>query len=211
MPRSILQFSIWNLISYPENMCKQTESRPSFILSKASYGRFCIFSNRYIGHIPRKQIEKKHKLKKAGFQCVGWCMINIVPKNHTQIRTIERAMANPPLWQWLDGPARRTKNNSIEQLLKQMVLDGWRITKECIILHMLHFVLFLVIGCRDYLPVAFCTCAQSITHFICAYAIRQTPSSLYVYPTPVYWSRLHSFLTPEWCRGCVPHAFPRYD
>ena len=33
-------------------------------------------------------------------------MMNIVSENHTQIRKIERGMANLPLWQWL-GPARR--------------------------------------------------------------------------------------------------------
>ena len=38
----------------------------------------------------------------------------------------------------------------------------------------LYFVLFLVVGCRDYLSVAFCTCEQNVTHFFCAYAIRQT-------------------------------------
>ena len=39
------------------------------------------------------------KIKKAGFQFVGWCMINIVSKNHAQIRKIERGMAILPLWQ----------------------------------------------------------------------------------------------------------------
>ena len=44
------------------------------------------------------------KMKKAGFQFVGWCMIYIVSKNHTQIRKIERGIANLPLWQWLGWP-----------------------------------------------------------------------------------------------------------
>ena len=80
MARSILQFSIWNLISYLDNMCKQTESRPSFILSKASYGRFCIFSNRYIGHIWRKQIEKKHKFKRPAFSLLVGAWSTSCPK-----------------------------------------------------------------------------------------------------------------------------------
>ena len=42
---------------------------------------------------------KKEKITKAGFQFVGWCMINIVFKHHTQIRKIEQGMANPRLWQ----------------------------------------------------------------------------------------------------------------
>ena len=42
---------------------------------------------------------QKQKIKKTGFQFVGWCIINIVSKNHTHIREIERGMANLPLWQ----------------------------------------------------------------------------------------------------------------
>ena len=80
MPRSILHFSIWNSISYLDNMCKQPESRPSFILSKASYGRFCIFSNRYIGHIWRKQIEKKQKLKRQAFRLLVGAWSTSCPK-----------------------------------------------------------------------------------------------------------------------------------
>ena len=78
-----------------------------------------------------------------------------------------------------------------------MVLDGWRITKECITMQIVYFVFFLVIGWRDSLPVAFCTCEQNVTHFACAYAIRQTLSPWYVYPIPVYWRGLRSFLIPE--------------
>ena len=40
---------------------------------------------------------QKIKIKKAGFQFVGWCMMNIVSKNQIQIRKIERGMANLPL------------------------------------------------------------------------------------------------------------------
>ena len=35
MPRSILQFSIWNLTSYLDRMCKQTQSRPFPLESSA--------------------------------------------------------------------------------------------------------------------------------------------------------------------------------
>ena len=73
-----------------------------FSFFKTSYGHFCLFSDRYFGNISRT----KATIKNAGFQFVDWCMMNIVSENHTQIRKIERGMANLPLWQWL-GPARR--------------------------------------------------------------------------------------------------------
>ena len=37
---------------------------------------------------------QKHKINKTGFRFVGWCMMNIVSESHTQIRKIERGMAN---------------------------------------------------------------------------------------------------------------------
>ena len=78
----------------------------------------------------------------------------------------------------------------------------------CIIMQtLLYFAFFLVAGCRDYLPVAFCTCELNVTH-LCSYAIRQTPSPRYVYPIPVYWPRLRNFLIPVWFRWGVPHTFP---
>ena len=49
--------------------------------------------------------QKQKKTKKGGFQFVGWCMVNIVSKNHTQIRKVERGMANLPLWQLLGWPS----------------------------------------------------------------------------------------------------------
>ena len=54
---------------------------------------FVVFSYRYFG-----RISDEKRYKKAVFQFVGWCIINIVPKHHTQIRKIERGMANLPLW-----------------------------------------------------------------------------------------------------------------
>ena len=62
---------------------------------------------------------------------------------------------------------------------------------------MLSSVFFIVIDTRDYLPVAFCTCEQKVTHFARAYAMGRTPSPWYVYPIPVYWPGLPSFLIPE--------------
>ena len=35
--------------------------------------------------------------------------------------------------------------------------------KFSIVQTLLYFVFFLVVGCRDYLPVAFCTCEQNVT------------------------------------------------
>ena len=68
---------------------------------KTSYGRFCIF--RIV--ILVVSCEQKHKINKAGFQFVGWCMMNIVSKNYTQIRITERGMANLHLWQLLGWPS----------------------------------------------------------------------------------------------------------
>ena len=31
---------------------------------------------------------------------------------------------------------------------------------------LLYFVFFLVVGCRDYFPVAFCACEQNVTHLV---------------------------------------------
>ena len=52
--------------------------------------------------------DKKQKIKKAGFQFVGWCMINIVSKNHTQIRkNLSGAWSIYLPGSDLAGPARR--------------------------------------------------------------------------------------------------------
>ena len=66
---------------------------------KRSDGRFCIFRIvvSVISH--GKKRKKKKKTGTAGFRFVGSFMINLVSKHHTQIRKIERGMANPPLWQ----------------------------------------------------------------------------------------------------------------
>ena len=96
-PAQLCDFRSENLASYLERMCKLTESRLFFF--KTSYGRFCIFWDRYFGRISRTA------KKRTSFQFVGWCMINIVSNNHTQIRKIERGMVNLPPWQWLDWPS----------------------------------------------------------------------------------------------------------
>ena len=84
--------------------------------------------------------------------------------------------------------------------LQQWEADGWRIAKACIIMQTLCFVFFLVVGCRDYLPVAFCTCEQNVAHFFCAYAIRQTPCP---------WCTQYRCIGPGYVAfSCVPHAFP---
>ena len=67
------------------------------------YGRFfwIVISTpeyQYFGYISRTNTKTKGRLS------VCWCMI-IVSKNHTQMRKIERGMANPPLWQWLGWPS----------------------------------------------------------------------------------------------------------
>ena len=56
-----------------------------------------------------KKRKKEKKIGTAGSRFVGWFMINIVSKNHTQIRVlvrkIERGMANLPFPQLLGWPS----------------------------------------------------------------------------------------------------------
>ena len=101
MPRSILRISIWkfNLVFGPH---VQTNWKPAIVFFSrqamvASFFRIVI-SVISLG-------KKKKKLKRPAFSFVGWCMINIVSKNHTQTRKLERDMDNPPLWQWLGWPS----------------------------------------------------------------------------------------------------------
>ena len=54
---------------------------------------------------------------------------------------------------------------------------------------LIYFVFFLVVGCTDCLPVAFCTCEQNVTHFFQAY-IRHPPN-------PISMICVRSFLIPE--------------
>ena len=102
-PAKFYGFRSDKLASYLDCKDQSTESRPvSFFFKKKSYGRFRLFSDRYFGHLISPT---KTTIKKAGFQFVGWCMMNIVSENHTKIRKVERGMANPPLWQWLGWPS----------------------------------------------------------------------------------------------------------
>ena len=57
----------------------------------------------------------------------------------------------------------------------------------------------LVVGCKNYISVVFCTWDQNVTHCFCASAIGQTPFPRCVYPIPVYYcgpSYVYSFLKP---------------
>ena len=76
--------------------------RPAFsFLIKTTSGRCCFF--RIVVSV--KSLGQKQKLEKAGFRFEGWSMINIVSKNHTQTRKIERGLANLPLWPLLGWPS----------------------------------------------------------------------------------------------------------
>ena len=60
----------------------------------------------FFGSLFRSDLSDIFFFLKAGFQFVGWCMINIVSKNHTQVRNIERGMANLPLSLAVTWPAQ---------------------------------------------------------------------------------------------------------
>ena len=184
----------------------QTNWKPAFFYSfKDKWWRHLhVFEPLYRSHLAEK-LFKKTKLKRPAFSLLVGAWSTSCSKITPKYVILTGAWPIHPSGSDWAGPARKTKNYSVEQ---QMVLDGWRITKQRITMQMLYFVFFLVIGWRDYLPVAFCTCEQNVTYFACAYAIRQTPSPWYVYPIPVYWPGLPSFLVPEWHRGRVPHTFP---
>ena len=102
MPRSILRVSIWkfNLVFVPH---MQTNGKRAlfFFFSRQVTVAF-VFFRIVVSVISLKQNTKQ---KRACFPFVGWCMINTVSKNHIQIRSIERGVANLPLWQHLGWPS----------------------------------------------------------------------------------------------------------
>ena len=93
-----LNFTVFHLKFNPvlERMRKRTDGRPSFFLEVMA--AFVFFESLYRSFLTKKDAKKK-KTGTAGFRFVGSFMINLVSKHHTQIRKIERGMANPPLWQ----------------------------------------------------------------------------------------------------------------
>ena len=99
-PAQFCEFRSEFLTSYLNHMCKQIACLPACLFFQTSYGRFRIF--RIVVSVV--SIERKKKEKKAGIECGGRCMINVVPKNHIPICNIERGMANLPLWQHLGWP-----------------------------------------------------------------------------------------------------------
>ena len=86
---------------------------------KLKVGLFSFFFQRQVAvalvfsRIVISVADKNKKIKKAGFQFVGRCMINIVSKNHTQLRKIERGVANLPPWHLLGWPSSYACNDGV--------------------------------------------------------------------------------------------------
>ena len=99
MPRLILRVSTCNLSLVFEPHV-QTNGKPasfSFFCRQVMVASFLLF--RVIVSI--KPLEQKKEGVGAGFPFVGWCMINIVSKNHIQTRKIQRGIAKQRLCQHL--------------------------------------------------------------------------------------------------------------
>ena len=83
MPRSF--WRIWVIIFLPRGCSHvHVSGKPAsyfFVAFQTSCGRFCIFSDRCIGHISRTRT--KHK-KRQEFAFAAWYMISTVFKNHIQ-------------------------------------------------------------------------------------------------------------------------------
>ena len=145
MLRSILRFSIWK-INYVFGPQAPINCLFLFSFFKTSYGHFCLFSDRYFGNISRT----KATIKNAGFQFVDWCMMNIVSENHTQIRKIERGMANLPLWQWLGWPSSQSKScdhNVTTFVRRRNIFSRYQCTLYCCVSPLTLELVWVVVEC----------------------------------------------------------------
>ena len=103
MPRSILRILISNFDDiFEPHICAQTESRVFlFSLLLRELWALLYYFPIVISAISRT----KQQDERPGFPFVGWSMINLVSKNRTQVRNIERGMANLRPWQILGWPS----------------------------------------------------------------------------------------------------------
>ena len=83
-----LNFAVFDLKIKPRiwtARAKKLKAGPFFFFSFFNFDKLwsllCFFGSLFRSYLS----DKNKKIKKAGFQFVGGCMINIVSKNHTQI------------------------------------------------------------------------------------------------------------------------------